>query len=135
MGEFFVSVQRTLLVLAAAGTTAGIVLAPYLVEQLLPAEYAAASRVVAVLLVGGAAGFVTFPLMLHTLLFLSPRTYLVMDLVSLPVLVPAYIVAARRAGALGVASVSAAAAVVKACVAHRAAIAAIRRAEVAAEVA
>jgi hypothetical protein len=119
-------------VLAAAGTALAVAIAPLLVQRLLPASYAPTVPVLRVLLVSGAAGFVTFPLVLHTLLFLSPRTYLVMDLVSLPVLVPLYVLAARRSGALGVAWVTAASSIVKSCVAQYVAMVVARRADAAA---
>lgn len=120
-------VQRGLLVLAVAGVAVGAVAGPLLIEWLLPAEYTDASAVMQVLLIAGAAGFVTFPLVLHTLLFLSPRTYLLMDLASIPVLLPAYVIAAERSGAIGVAWVSAVAAVAKAAIAQLSAAAAVRR--------
>ena len=129
MYRFLGEVQGVLLVLAAIGTTAGVLMAPALARVLLPAEYDAAGRVLAILLVAGAAGFVTFPLVLHTLLFLSPRTYLVIDLVSLPILIPLYVVAARSEGAVGVAWVTAGATVIKACIAQVAAAAVTRRAD------
>jgi O-antigen/teichoic acid export membrane protein len=127
--RFFRDVQLGLLVLAVIGAAVGVVAAPVAIGHLLPPSYAPAAGVVPVLLTAGAAGFFTFPLVLHTLLFLSPRTYLVMDLVSLPVLIPLYLVAGREAGALGVAWVTAGSAVLKACIAHAAANAAIHREE------
>ena len=127
--RFFRDVQLGLLALAFFGTAVGVVAAPIVVGRLLPPAYAPASGVVPVLLLAGAAGFFTFPLVLHTLLFLSPRTYLVMDLVSLPVLIPLYLLAGHQAGALGVAWVTAGSAVLKACIAHAAANAAIHREE------
>ena len=127
LAPLFRSVQRGLLALAIAGVGAGVIAGPRLIERLLPAEYAAAGDVVPVLLVAGAAGFVTFPLVLHTLLFLSPRTYLVMDLASLPILIPLYVIAARQSGAIGVAWVTAVAACVKAAIAQATAAAAVRR--------
>jgi hypothetical protein len=132
MVAFFTRVQRVLVGLALVGTAVGALLSSFLVETLLPPSYAGAGNVVAILLVAGAAGFVTFPLVLHTLLFLSPRTYLTMDLVSVPILVPVYLIAARRFGAVGVAWVTAVSAVVKAGIAQTAAAAAVRRAEAAA---
>ena len=129
MRPFLASVQRVLIALALAGTAVGALLSSWVVAWLLPPAYAGAGTVVAVLLLAGAAGFVTFPLVLHTLLFLSPRTYLTMDLVSVPLLVPAYVFAARRFGALGVAWVTATAAVIKAVIAQAAAFAAVRKAE------
>jgi hypothetical protein len=96
---------------------------------LLPGDYGGTARVVPVLLIAGAAGFVTFHLVLHTLLLLSPRTYLFMDLLTLPILVPMYVVAARRSGAIGVAWVTAVATVIKACIAQIAAAEATRRAQ------
>ncbi|MDQ3149102.1 MAG: hypothetical protein M3Q38_04165, partial [Chloroflexota bacterium] len=126
---FFRGVQWGLLALAVIGTVLGIVAGPTIVAHVLPPEYGATREVVPVLLAAGAAGFFTFPLVLHTLLFLSPRTYLAMDLISLPVLLMLYVIAARRAGALGVAWVTAGSAVVKAYVAHAAARAAIDREE------
>jgi O-antigen/teichoic acid export membrane protein len=126
---FFRDVQTGLLALAIVGMTVGVVAGPLLVARLLPPSYAEAGGVVPVLLVAGVAGFFTFPLVLHTLLFLSPRTYLVMDLVSLPILVVLYVVAARRSGALGVAWITAVSAAVKAVIAHAAAATAIHREE------
>lgn len=123
----FRSVQGVLIGLAILGVGAGIVAGPFLIERLLPAEYGAARDVVPVLLVAGAAGFVTFPLVLHTLLFLSPRAYLVIDLASLPILIPLYVIAARQNGAIGVAWVTAVAAFVKAAIAQVIASAAVRR--------
>jgi O-antigen/teichoic acid export membrane protein len=125
----FRSVQRGLIALAIGGVAAGAIAGPMLIELLLPAEYLAARDVVPILLVAGAAGFVTFPLVLHTLLFLSPRTYLVIDMASLPILVPLYVIAARRNGAIGVAWVTAISAFVKAAIAQVAAAAAVRRAQ------
>lgn len=127
LAPLFRSVQRGLLALAIVGVGAGVLAGPYLIERLLPAEYAAAGEVVPVLLVAGAAGFVTFPLVLHTLLILSPRAYLVMDLASLPILIPLYVIAARQSGAIGVAWVTAVAAFVKAAIAQVTAAAAVRR--------
>jgi O-antigen/teichoic acid export membrane protein len=121
------SVQGGLIMLAVAGIGVGIVAGPFLIERLLPASYAAARGVVPVLLIAGAAGFVTFPLVLHTLLFLSPRAYLVIDLASLPIMVPLYVVAAQNSGAVGVAWVTAVAAVIKAAVAQAIAAVAVRR--------
>jgi O-antigen/teichoic acid export membrane protein len=123
----FRSVQSSLIVLAIAGVAVGAIAGPVLIERLLPGEYAAARDVVPVLLVAGAAGFVTFPLVLHTLLFLSPRTYLVIDIASLPILIPLYVIAARRSGAIGVAWVTAVSAFIKAAIAQVAAAAAVRR--------
>jgi hypothetical protein len=129
MRRLFVEVQGILLVTGIAGMALGVMLGPALIRQFLPQSYAGAAPVVAVLLGAGVAGFVTFPLVLHTLLFLSPRTYLVMDLVSIVIVIPAYVVAARRSGALGVAWVTTTAAVVKALIAQAAAASAVRRAE------
>ena len=120
-------VQRGLVALAVAGAAFGVIAGPYLIERLLPADYSNVSAVLQVLIVAGAAGFVTFPLVLHTLLFLSPRTYLLIDLVSIPLLVPAYVIAARQSGALGVASVTAVSAVTKAAIAQISATAAVTR--------
>jgi len=129
MHAFLRNVQRLLTATAFAGVLAGAFVVPMLIERLLPASYAPAARVVPVLLVAGAAGLVTFPLVLHTLLFLSPRTYVLMDLASLPIVLPLYVVAAREWGAAGVAYVTSAAAATKAIVAQVAAAAAVRRAE------
>jgi hypothetical protein len=52
-----------------------------------------------------------------------------MDLASLPIVLPLYLVATREWGAAGVAWVTSAAAVTKAVVAQAAAAAAVRRAE------
>ncbi len=123
----FRTVQSGLVMVAVVGVAFGAVAGPALIERVLPAEYAAAGEVVPVLLIAGAAGFVTFPLVLHTLLFLSPRTYLTIDLASLPVLIPLYVVAARQNGAIGVAWVTAVAVLVKAAIAHTAAAAVVRR--------
>jgi O-antigen/teichoic acid export membrane protein len=123
----FRTVQGALIVLAVGGVAFGAVAGPMLIERLLPDSYAAAGDVVPVLLVAGAAGFVTFPLVLHTLLLLSPRTYLAIDLVSLPVLIPLYVVAARESGATGVAWVTAIAALVKGGIAQATAAAVVRR--------
>ncbi len=120
-------VQRGLVALAVAGVALGVIAGPYLIERLLPADYGNASAVLQVLVIAGAAGFVTFPLVLHTLLFLSPRTYLLMDLASIPLLVPAYVVAARESGAIGVAWVTALSSVAKAAIAQLSATAAVRR--------
>jgi O-antigen/teichoic acid export membrane protein len=123
----FRAVQSGLVVLAIAGVAAGAIAGPLLIERLLPEDYAAARDVVPILLVAGAAGFVTFPLVLHTLLFLSPRTYLAIDLASLPILIPLYVITARRSGAIGVAWVTAIAALVKATIAQAIAASAVRR--------
>jgi O-antigen/teichoic acid export membrane protein len=123
----FRTVQSGLVILAVVGVAFGAVAGPALIERLLPAAYAPAGAVVPVLLIAGAAGFVTFPLVLHTLLFLSPRTYLTIDLASLPILVPLYVVAARQSGAIGVAWVTAVAVLVKAAIAHTTAAAVVRR--------
>ena len=127
MQPLFRTVQSGLVMVAVVGVAFGAVAGPALIERLLPAEYAAAGEVVPVLLIAGAAGFVTFPLVLHTLLFLSPRTYLTIDLASLPVLIPLYVVAARQSGAIGVAWVTAVAVLVKAAIAHTTAAAVVRR--------
>jgi O-antigen/teichoic acid export membrane protein len=127
MARWLRDVQVVLLVLAAFGVTVGVLIGPTLMQHVLPATYNEAHGVFAVLLLAGAAGFVTFPVVLHTLLFLSPRTYLVIDLVTLPILVAAYVVAGRRAGALGFAWVTACAAVGKACVAQLVAVTAVQR--------
>lgn len=129
MQPFLWNVQRVLAIAAAAAVAAGVLIGPAAIALLLPPSYAPAARVVPVLLLAGAAGLVTFPLVLHTLLFLSPRTYVVMDLASLPIVVPLYVVAAREWGAIGVAWVTSAAALAKAAAAHMAASAAVRRAE------
>jgi len=129
MKQFFAEVQGVLLIAGVVGMVVGVTLGPALILRFLPPGYAGAARVVPVLLGAGVAGFVTFPLILHTLLFLSPRTYLVMDLISIVFVVPAYIVAARRFGALGVAWVTSVSAVVKALIAQTAAATAVRRAE------
>ncbi len=120
-------VQRWLVALAVAGVAFGVVAGPVVIERLLPAEYGDASAVLQILIIAGAAGFVTFPLVLHTLLFLSPRTYLLMDLASIPLLVPAYVIAAGQSGAIGVAWVTAVSAVTKAAIAQISATAAVRR--------
>jgi O-antigen/teichoic acid export membrane protein len=129
MRSFLSGVQRLLTLAAVGAVIAGALVVPALIDRLLPASYAPAARVVPILLVAGAAGLVTFPLVLHTLLFLSPRTYLLMDLASLPIVLPLYLVATREWGAAGVAWVTSAAAVTKAVVAQAAAAAAVRRAE------
>ena len=129
MRPFLWDVQRLLILAGAAAIAGGVLVVPALIGHVLPASYAPAARVVPILIVAGAAGLVTFPLVLHTLLFLSPRTYVVMDLVSLPVLVPLYVLAARQWGAVGVAWVTSGTAVAKAIVAQAAAAAAVRRAE------
>jgi O-antigen/teichoic acid export membrane protein len=120
-------VQRGLVALAVAGAAFGVITGPYLIERVLPADYSNVSAVLQILIVAGAAGFVTFPLVLHTLLFLSPRTYLLMDLASIPLLVPAYVIAARQSGAIGVAWVTAISAVSKAAIAQMSATAAVTR--------
>jgi O-antigen/teichoic acid export membrane protein len=126
MRRFFTDVQRLLLIVALSGLLAGVAIAPSLITRFLPPAYAVTASVFPVLLAAGIAGFVTFPLVLHTLLFLSPRTYLVMDLASLPLLIPLYVIAARRFGALGVAWVTTISTVVKAAIAQTAAISAIK---------
>jgi hypothetical protein len=129
LDAFLLRMQATLIAVAIAGTAIGIAVIPVMTNVFLPGDYGDTASVVPVLLIAGAAGFVTFPLVLHTLLLLSPRTYLLMDLLTLPILVPMYIVAARRSGAVGVAWVTAGATVVKACVAQIAAAVATRRAQ------
>jgi O-antigen/teichoic acid export membrane protein len=129
MRSFLSGVQRLLTVAAVGAVIAGALVVPALTHRLLPGSYAPTVHIVPILLVAGAAGLVTFPLVLHTLLFLSPRTYVLMDLASLPIVVPLYLVAAREWGATGVAWVTSAAAVTKAVVAQAAAAAAVRRAE------
>jgi O-antigen/teichoic acid export membrane protein len=129
MDAFLRRMQVTLIAIAVAGTLVGIAVIPAMTGILLPGDYGGTARVVPVLLIAGAAGFVTFPLVLHTLLLLSPRTYLFMDLLTLPILVPMYVVAARRSGAIGVAWVTAVATVIKACIAQIAAAEATRRAQ------
>lgn len=127
MAQWLRGVQAALIVLAVAGVIVGVMIGPILMAQLLPIGYSEAERVFTVLLLAGAAGFVTFPVVLHTLLFLSPRTYLVMDLVSLPILVAAYVIAGQRAGALGFAWVTACAALTKACIAQFVAASVVQR--------
>jgi O-antigen/teichoic acid export membrane protein len=120
-GHFAALFATTQKMLLAAAVTMFVVIAltvPMLVNAVLPASYAAAIPVVRVLLVSGLAGFVTFPLTLHFLLFFSPRTYVAMDLASFPLLLPVYVYAAREYGALGVAWVSAAANATKAAIAQ-----------------
>jgi O-antigen/teichoic acid export membrane protein len=129
MQAFLGRMQATLLVLAGAGTVIGVAISPVVTRTLLPPGYGDSADVLAVLLIAGAAGFVTFPVVLHTLLLLSPRTYLFLDLMTLPILVPMYLVAARRWGAVGVAWVTAGSTLVKACIAQVAAVGAARRAE------
>ena len=127
MTQWLRGVQAALIGLAVLGVAGGLLIGPAAMERLLPSGYAEAPRVFTVLLLAGAAGFVTFPVVLHTLLFLSPRTYLVMDLVSLPILIAAYIVAGQRAGAMGFAWVTACAALTKACIAQFVAASVVQR--------
>jgi O-antigen/teichoic acid export membrane protein len=116
--SLFTTTQAWLLVTAIAALAAVVVAAPLLIPVLLPESYVPAIPVVQVLVISGMAAFVTFPLTLHFLLFFSPRTYLTMDLISLPVLIAAYVYAARYHGAFGVACVTATAAALKSAIAQ-----------------
>jgi O-antigen/teichoic acid export membrane protein len=117
-GSLFSTTQVALIAIAAAMFATVLVAAPIVVGAVLPPSYVAAVPVVQVLVVSGLAGFVTFPLTLHFLLFFSPRTYITIDLISLPLLVAAYVYAARQHGALGVAWVTAVANILKSIVAQ-----------------
>jgi O-antigen/teichoic acid export membrane protein len=114
----FATTQKSLIAAAAVMFTLVAFAMPMVIGTVLPPSYAPAVAVVRVLVVSGLAGFVTFPLTLHFLLFYSPRTYITMDVISVALLVPAYGYAAIHFGALGVAWVTAVATVTKAAIAQ-----------------
>jgi PST family polysaccharide transporter len=126
----FVTTQTVLVGAALAMLAAALLIVPAGVAAVLPPSYARAVPVASVLMLSSVAGFVTFPLTLHFLLFFSPRTFVAMDLASLPLLVPAYAYAARHHGALGVAWVTAVAGVTKAAIAQARAVRLMRRIDV-----
>lgn len=116
--ELFTRVQLALIALSGVLVIVAILLTRPVMSLLVPAEYAASADVALVLIPGALAGLVTFPLTFHFLMFVRPRVFLMMDLVSLPFLVVAYIYAAGAYGALGVAWVSTMSRVAKASVAQ-----------------
>jgi O-antigen/teichoic acid export membrane protein len=119
---FFARIQTALIALAVVIVAASVMVLPSAVAWGLPVSYRPVTRVVEVMILSGVAGLVTFPMTLHFLLFFRPRFYVLMDLASLPLLIPAYSWAARHHGALGVAWVTAASNVIKAAIAQAAAV-------------
>jgi len=81
----------------------GLLLVAPLMAMVLPPEYAASINVVQVLLPGTLTGLFLFPLTFNFVLLTSPRTLIVIDCLTLPLLVIGYAVMARQGGALGVA--------------------------------
>lgn len=115
---FYRSTQAALWIGGALLAAAGFLAAGVLIETILPIRYAGSAEIIRVLLPAGIAGFLIFPLTIHFLMFYAPRTFLALDALSLPALIPAYIWAARQHGALGVAWVTTVSTVLKAAVAQ-----------------
>jgi O-antigen/teichoic acid export membrane protein len=104
----FKRTQGALIAVAACVLAAGWLFAGPLVSTALPESYAGSIPLLPVLLVAGLAAFVTFPLALNFVMCASPRTFLLMDGLTAPALLAAYLVAAKFSGAFGVACVTAA---------------------------
>jgi O-antigen/teichoic acid export membrane protein len=117
-GPFYKATQLILWIAGLAILLVGFLAIRPLMTTILPARYAPAIAIVRVLLPAGIAGFLIFPLTLHFLMFYAPRTFLALDALSLPLVVPAYVYAAQRYGAIGVAWVSAFSTVIKAVLAQ-----------------
>ena len=115
---FYKTTQLTLWMMGAAVMLVGLLAAPLLIATMLPARYGPSIGIVRVLLPAGVAGFLIFPLTLHFLMFYAPKTFLALDALSLPLVIPAYVYAAQRDGAMGVAWVSAFSTVIKAVIAQ-----------------
>ena len=81
----------------------GLLLVGPVMAAVLPLEYTASIDVVQVLLPGTLTGLFLFPLTFNFVLLSSPRTLILIDCLTLPLLVVAYAVMARQSGALGVA--------------------------------
>jgi len=73
---------------------------------LFPPGYADSAKLVAILLPGMLAGMASFPLTVSYLLFTRPRFLLYLDLFSLPLVLPLYIISIQDAGIIGAAWVT-----------------------------
>ena len=94
----------------------GLLLTRPLMSVLLPPQYAASIEVVQILLPGSLTGLFLFPLTFNFVLLTSPRTLIMIDCLTLPLLVVAYAYAAQQGGAVGVAWVTSIYKIVKAVV-------------------
>jgi len=112
--RLFRSTQAVLVAIAVVATAICWATADRLVPALLPASYAPTTALLKVLIIAGLAGFITFPLTLHFVMFAAPRTFVLMDGVTAPLVFGANVWAAGRYGALGVACVTASSRLVKA---------------------
>lgn len=84
-----------------------------LLATMLPPSFVRSAPVFLALLPGSLITMAVFPLTLPFLLFVRPRFFLVMDCLSLPILLPLYILAIEHHGALGAAWVTATSKVTK----------------------
>lgn len=114
LASLFGRIQLALIAVAGAGLLAGWVAARPLAAAVFPSGYDGAGQLLQILLVGGMAAFITFPVTLHFVMIAKPHAFIVMDGVTAPLLIVAYLYAARRHGALGVAYVTAGSRLLKA---------------------
>jgi O-antigen/teichoic acid export membrane protein len=103
---------------AVAGYVLAMIGLRWLGPLVFPAAFFRSRAVMQALLPGALAGFVTFPLVLTTLMFLRPRFLLLMDCLTLLPLVGLYFLIIPRFGAVGAAWVTTVANVTRATIAQ-----------------
>ena len=120
-GRLFQLIRRFQLGLGATAV-AGYVLAMiglrWLGPLVFPVAFFRSRAVMQALLPGALAGFVTFPLVLTTLMFLRPKFLFLMDCLTLLPLLGLYLLIIPRFGAVGAAWVTTAANVTRATIAQ-----------------
>jgi hypothetical protein len=123
-GRFLAFFRRFQLICLAAG---GIILGSAVLSQdlllgsVLPPSFARSVDVFLILLPGCLVSMAVFPLALPYLMFVRPRFFLIMDIVSLPLLLVLYAFAIQKQGAIGAAWVTSLARVTKGLIAQVAA--------------
>ena len=124
-GRFLAFFRRfQLLCLAAGGLILGIaVLGQELfLGTLLPSSFARSADLFLILLPGCLVSMAVFPLVLPYLMFVRPRFFLLMDILSVPLLLALYAYAIQTQGAIGAAWVTSLARVAKGLIAQFAAL-------------
>ena len=109
---FYKRVQIVLFSIAAMSLTCAVVAMNGTLD-LLPAAFRGSADIFLILLVGNLVSFATFPVALPLVMFIRPRFMLQMDGIALPVLLVVYSFVVSSHGAIGVAWVTTASAIIR----------------------
>jgi len=105
--------QAALVVTAMLIYLLSLLLLTRVTSHILPESFRRSNDVIIALLPAGLCAFLNFPWTIPFLLYLRPKLLLLMDCIGLMILVPLYIEIARHAGAVGVATLTSGAMLVR----------------------